>query len=250
MSFKLLIKEASIWDGTGFSPPTDLLIEEGRIARIGQGISAPGAAAVRAEGCLVLPGPRRPPGPPGRARSRRAGERGIGTSRRGGRRIHPHPRHARHRTCHRYRAGRRAPAPKERRLCDATPRLCRAHQGASRPRASRTRGSQGGGRQSLWRCRALDDHGTLRRASTYAGMLEIPIFVDVSAPTLAADGMVHESDLSGWLGLPGIPAAAESVGVASLLIVGDASAAGCTCKGSAPPTRSASSGRPKRRGAP
>ena len=55
---ELLITNARLVDGTGSPPldPASILIRDGRIARIGKGIEAPGVALLDAAGATVLPG--------------------------------------------------------------------------------------------------------------------------------------------------------------------------------------------------
>lgn len=77
--------------------------------------------------------------------------------------------------------------------------------------------------------RALDDAGcvgftnalapvtdtlVLRRALEYAASFDLTVFLHSEDPWLHANGCVHEGEVSTRLGLPGIPEAAETVGVA------------------------------------
>lgn len=61
---------------------------------------------------------------------------------------------------------------------------------------------------------AVPTTALLRQAMLYAGMLHRPILEHCEDESLAAGGAMHEGALSTILGLPGIPAAAESIIVA------------------------------------
>ena len=53
----LVLKNGQIWDGLGNDPyPADLLIEDGKIAKIAPDIHEEGAEVFAADGCLILPG--------------------------------------------------------------------------------------------------------------------------------------------------------------------------------------------------
>ena len=54
----------------------------------------------------------------------------------------------------------------------------------------------------------------MRRAMQYASTFDIPIFLHARDPWLTGNGVVHEGFVSTELGLPAIPEAAETVGVA------------------------------------
>jgi len=60
----------------------------------------------------------------------------------------------------------------------------------------------------------LTDTLVLRRAMEYAAGLGLTVFLNAEDPWLAARGCAHEGEVATRLGLPGIPAAAETVGVA------------------------------------
>jgi len=54
----------------------------------------------------------------------------------------------------------------------------------------------------------------LRRAMEYAASFDITVFLHSEDPWLHGDGCVHEGEIGTRLGLPGIPEAAETVGIA------------------------------------
>ncbi len=69
-------------------------------------------------------------------------------------------------------------------------------------------------------CVAITDDGhpvatalLLRRALEYAGMFEMPVIEHCEDPTLKGDGVAHEGFHASSLGLRGIPGAAEALGV-------------------------------------
>jgi dihydroorotase len=67
-------------------------------------------------------------------------------------------------------------------------------------------------------CVAITDDGRpvatsllMRRALEYASMFGMPVIEHCEDPTLKGDGVAHEGAVAGLLGLKGIPAAAESI---------------------------------------
>ena len=63
----------------------------------------------------------------------------------------------------------------------------------------------------------LRDNLVYRRAMEYAATWDLPIFVQASDHRLANRGCAHEGRVASRLGLPGIPASAETVAVATTL---------------------------------
>jgi len=59
----------------------------------------------------------------------------------------------------------------------------------------------------------------LRRALEYAASHDITVFIQPRDPHLSSEGCVHEGGVSTRLGLPGIPASAETVAVAQILML-------------------------------
>ena len=60
----------------------------------------------------------------------------------------------------------------------------------------------------------VDNTLLMRRAMQYASTFDIPVFLTPRDPWLQGNGVVHEGEVSTRLGLPAIPEAAETVGVA------------------------------------
>ncbi|MBN2583380.1 MAG: dihydroorotase [Planctomycetes bacterium] len=61
---------------------------------------------------------------------------------------------------------------------------------------------------------SVANSGVLRRCMTYARMFDKPLISHAEDKSLAGTGVMHAGKVSAWLGLPGIPAAAEEVVVA------------------------------------
>lgn len=62
--------------------------------------------------------------------------------------------------------------------------------------------------------RAVENTLVMRRAMQYAATYDLPVFVTPRDPWLQGNGVVHEGEVSTRFGLPAIPEAAETVGVA------------------------------------
>lgn len=67
--------------------------------------------------------------------------------------------------------------------------------------------------------RPIMDAAVMRRVLEYASMVGLPIFLHEEDSNLSARGAMHEGYWSTYLGLPGIPAAAEEVMIARDLIL-------------------------------
>ncbi len=63
----------------------------------------------------------------------------------------------------------------------------------------------------------IADSQVLWRALQYAGTFGFPVWLRVQDPWLAKGGVAHDGDVATRLGLPGIPAFAETVALAALL---------------------------------
>ena len=70
------------------------------------------------------------------------------------------------------------------------------------------------------------DGGLMRRALEYASMFDLPVIAHEEDACLAAGGCAHEGVVSLRLGLPGVPAAAESVMVARDIALAELSGRG------------------------
>lgn len=67
--------------------------------------------------------------------------------------------------------------------------------------------------------RPVKNTQVMRRAMEYAASFGLTVFLHSEDPWLHADGCVHEGEVGTRLGLPGIPEAAETVGVARDLML-------------------------------
>jgi len=67
--------------------------------------------------------------------------------------------------------------------------------------------------------RAIRDTNVLKNALAYASTLGLTVFLDAEDPWLGAQGVMHEGARSTRTGLPGIPAAAELIGLARDLVL-------------------------------
>ncbi|HBS43228.1 MAG TPA: dihydroorotase [Oceanospirillales bacterium] len=67
----------------------------------------------------------------------------------------------------------------------------------------------------------IRDSYVLRRLMEYAATYDIPVFLSANDAALAAGGCMHEGPVSTRLGLPGIPATAETVSLAKILLLAE-----------------------------
>ncbi len=72
---------------------------------------------------------------------------------------------------------------------------------------------------------AVENTLVMRRAMQYAATYDLPVFATPSDPWLQGNGVAHEGEISTRLGLPAIPEAAETVGVARDLALMETSGA-------------------------
>lgn len=54
---------------------------------------------------------------------------------------------------------------------------------------------------------------SLRRALQYAATFDLPVWLQPEDPALANDGVAHEGEVASRLGLPGVPATAETIAI-------------------------------------
>ena len=65
--------------------------------------------------------------------------------------------------------------------------------------------------------RAIVDTQVLLRAMMYAATFDFPVWLQALDPFLASKGVAHDGEVAARLGLPGIPVAAETIAIATLL---------------------------------
>ncbi|MGB1219967.1 MAG: dihydroorotase [Alcanivoracaceae bacterium] len=213
----LLIRKGRIIDpASGRDEIMDLLIEKGRLARLGASLDAPGAEIFDAEGMWVLPGLVdtcvRLPSPSSIASETRAAASGGITH-----------------LC---------VMPDGNPVTDSTAvvRLLREQAmkaGFARvlPLGALTQGLNG---EQLAEMRTLTDAGciglsnagrpvqdslTFKRCLEYAATFDLPVMLRPEDSSLSSGGCAHEGPVATRLGLPGIPALAETIDMARALLV-------------------------------
>lgn len=67
--------------------------------------------------------------------------------------------------------------------------------------------------------RSIGDTQVLYRAMQYAATFDLPVWLRAEDPFLAAGGVAHDGGVAARLGLPGIPACAESIALHTLLVL-------------------------------
>jgi len=67
--------------------------------------------------------------------------------------------------------------------------------------------------------RVIRDSNVLKNAMAYASTLDMTVFLNAEDPWLGAPGSMHEGAVSTRLGIPGIPAAAELIGLGRDLLL-------------------------------
>jgi dihydroorotase len=65
--------------------------------------------------------------------------------------------------------------------------------------------------------RAVVDTQVLLRAMMYAATFDFPVWLQAQDPFLARKGVAHDGEVAARLGLPGIPVAAETIALATML---------------------------------
>lgn len=69
--------------------------------------------------------------------------------------------------------------------------------------------------------RPIVDTEVLRRAFEYAAGLAMPVFIHAQDSFLSNNGVLHEGRISARLGLPGIPATAETIAISRALLLAE-----------------------------
>ena len=222
MSSKTLVKSVSLWSMAGFIHEQDLLIDDGRLARVGRGLAAPGAAVVDARGWVAIPGLvdlHCHLGEPGQE-ERETLETGLLSAAWGG-----------------FTAVLAMPDVDP--PLDSDTGIGYVLQKGASARGARvfacaaaTKGRKGKELAELARLRAagasaagdaapIQDAAIVRRLLEYAGMLDMPVLIEARDESLAGGGVAHEGIEAGWLGLAGIPASAEWVALARDLLLAE-----------------------------
>ena len=221
----LLIRKGRVIDpNTGRDEVLDILIENGRLVRIAASLDAPGAEIINAEGMLVLPGLvdtcvhlSEPGG--GRSGSIASETRAAASA----------------------DITHLCAQPNTNPVIDSTAvvRLIRERSfkaGFAKilPLAAMTRqleGKQLAEMATLMEagCIGVSNAGTpvqdalvLKRSFEYAATFGIPVMVQPQDAALSAGGCAHEGPVASRLGLPGIPAVAETVELSRALILCEA----------------------------
>lgn len=222
MSSKVLIKGVSVWQGRGFSPETDLLVEDGRIVRMGKGLSDPAARAVDARGWLALPGLvdlHAHLGEPGHEERETLASGLVAAAWGGFTHVVAMP-------------DTRPPADSEAAVHYLRERARVIHGAELLVCGALTKGRAGeelaelahlaaAGACALGDAAPVEDASLMRRALQYARMLDRPVFAQACDARLAQGGAAHEGSAGQWLGLPGIPASAEWVALARELLLAE-----------------------------
>jgi len=193
----LLIRKGRVIDpNTGRDEVLDILIENGRLVRIAASLDAPGAEIINAEGMLVLPG---------------LVDTCVHLSEPGG--------------------GRSGSIASETRAAASAERSFKAGFAKILPLAAMTRqleGKQLAEMATLMEagCIGVSNAGTpvqdalvLKRSFEYAATFGIPVMVQPQDAALSAGGCAHEGPVASRLGLPGIPAVAETIELSRALLL-------------------------------
>lgn len=222
MSSKLLIKGASVWRGGDFSPATDLLIDAGRIARLGQGLADPKARVIDAADWIVLPGLvdlHAHLGEPGHE-TRESIHSGLLAAAAGGfthvlAMPDTNPPVDNEATVEFLRQRGELAQAATLHVCGA---LTKGREGTELAELAHLVGA---GAKALGDARYVRDPSMMRRALLYARMLGVPVMAQTGDEILAGDGAVHEGPVGHWLGLPGIPPSAEWTSLARDLLLAE-----------------------------
>lgn len=222
MGSRLLIKGGVLWSEAGPVHECDLLVEGGRLLRLGKGLADRAARVVPAHGWLILPGLvdlHVHLGEPGRE-DRESLESGLAAAAWGGftavLAMPDTDPPADRPSDVRYLIDRSASiAGAEILVCAA---LTKGRQGKELAELAALKEA---GAVAAADARPVADARVMRRALEYTRMLSLPVFSEARDESLAHGGSAHEGEVADWLGLPGIPAAAEWVALARDLLLAE-----------------------------
>lgn len=222
MSWKLLLERVSLWTGEEFSPPVDVLIDGGTIVEIGSDLTGKDARVIDATGCLALPGLvdlHTHVGEPGRE-DRETIESALAAASSGG-------------FTHIVAVPDQPLYDQEATIGYVRDQAARLGGPALHVAAALTKGREGKELADVTLLKAqgavafadaspVTDAAVLRRALEYTRMLDTPVWIEARDASLSAEGSVNESEVSTWLGLIGIPPAAEWIGCNRALLMVEA----------------------------
>ncbi len=222
MSSRFLIRGAVLWSEAGPVHDQDLLIGEGHILRVGRGLRDTAARVIRADGWLVLPGLidlHAHLGEPGRE-DRETLESGLRAAAWGGFTAvlampDTDPPIDRESDVQYLRARSERSQGARALVCCA---LTKGRQGEELAELAAMRAA---GAVAAGDAKPVGDARIVRRALEYAGMVQLPVLTDARDANLAKGGVAHEGEVGAWLGLAGVPAAAEWVALARDLLLAE-----------------------------
>lgn len=222
MSLKALIKGVSLWSLAGFVHEQDVLIADGRLARIGRGLAAGGAAVIDGRGWVALPGLvdlHAHLGEPGRE-DRETLEAGLLSAAWGGFTAvlampdADPPLDSETGVGYVLRRGGVARGARIMVCAAAT----KARSGKELAELGRLKAA---GAVAAGDAKPMSDAAIVRRLLEYASMLDMPVMIEARNEGLSSGGVAHEGTVAGWLGLAGIPASAEWVALARDLLLAE-----------------------------
>ncbi len=221
----LLIRKGRVIDpNSGRDEVLDVLIENGRLVRIAASLDAPGAEIINAEGMLVLPGLVDTCvhlSEPGGGRSGSIGSETRAAASAGITHLCAQPntdpvidstavvRLIRERS---FKAG----------FAKVLPLAAMTQQLEGRQLAEMATLKEAGCIGVSNAGRPVQDALVLKRGFEYAATFDIPVMVRPQDAALSAGGCAHEGPVASRLGLPGIPAVAETVELSRALILCEA----------------------------
>lgn len=222
MSLRALIKGVSLWSMAGFIHEQDVLIVDGRLARIGRGLAGGSARVIDGRGWIALPGLvdlHGHLGEPGRE-ERETLESGLLSAAWGGF------------TAVLAMPDTDPPLDSETGVGYVLGQGARARGARALVCAAATKGRKGEELAELARLRSagaaaagdagpIADAAIVRRLLEYAKMLDMPVLIEARDERLSSGGVAHEGAEAGWLGLAGIPSSAEWVALARDLLLAE-----------------------------